>query len=465
VTSEAGGGQNALRADEREELERLRAEVAELRAGAFASEEGTGDTTAGTGATGGKAEGGRGRGKSAVAVIAILLACVLAPVSVVSVWAKSQVFDTDRYVETVAPLADDPAVQAMVTQRITTEIFSRIDVTQLTSDAVTALQGQLPSGVGQNLQALAPVMADGVQNVVRDQIGNLVATSAFADAWAEANRAAHDELVATLSGQGRALEVQGTTVSVQLATFVNAVKQRLSDRGFTLAERIPDINASFVVLRSPDLPRVQRGFDALNTLGLWLPVLTLALFAIGVFLARDHRRALIGAGLGLALSMLLVGIALALARLAYLDAVPPSDVPPSAAAAIYDTLVRFLREGIRAVGLAALVVAAGAFLLGPSRTATTVRGGATAGSAAASRGLSSMGVRLMPVSQRVSPHSHGLRIGLVVVAFMAFLLPAYPTPALVVWIAVGLLLALLVVQVLSTAPPTSGSAMTAEGGT
>jgi hypothetical protein len=48
---------------------------------------------------------------------------------------------------------------------------------------------------------------------------------------------------------------------------------------------------------------------------------------------------------------------------------------------------------------------------------------------------------------------------------MAFLLPAYPTPALVVWIAVGLLLALLVVQVLSTAPPTSGSAMPAEGGT
>jgi hypothetical protein len=463
MTSDAGAGrgEDALRTEERAELDRLRAEVAELRAAVSAPEE----KAAEAGETADRPARGRGRGKSAAAVVAIVLACVLAPVSVLSVWAKSQVFDTDRYVETVAPLADDPAVQAMVTQRITTEIFSRIDVTQLTSEAVTALQGQLPQGVGQNLQALAPVMANGVQNVVRDQIGNLVATSAFADAWAEANRAAHDELVATLSGQGRALQVQGTTVSVQLATFVNAVKQRLSDRGFTLADRIPEINASFVVLRSPDLPRIQRGFDALNTLGLWLPILTLALFAIGVFLARDHRRALIGAGLGLALSMLLVGIALAVARLAYLDAVPPSDVPPSAAAAIYDTLVRFLREGIRAVGLAALVVVAGAFLLGPSRTATTVRSAATAGSAAASRGLSSMGVRVLPVSQKLSPHSHGLRIGLVVVAFMAFLLPAYPTPALVLWIAVGLLLALLVVQVLSTAPPTSGSAMTAEGGT
>jgi hypothetical protein len=456
TTSDAGtgDGQGALRSEEREELDRLRAEVDALRV-AVSSQE-TGDAT-------GLRRGGRG--KTAFAVVAIVLACVLAPVSVLSVWAKSQVFDTDRYVETVAPLADDPAVQTMVTQRITTEIFSRIDVERLTSEAVTALQGQLPSDVGQNLQALSPVMADGVQNVVQDQIGNLVATSAFADAWAEANRAAHDELVATLSGQGGALQVQGTTVSVQLGTFVNAVKQRLSDNGFTLADRIPSINASFVVLRSPDLPRIQRGFDALNTLGLWLPILTLALFAIGVFLARDHRRALIGAGLGLALSMLLVGVALAVARLAYLDAVPPGDVPPDAAAAIYDTLVRFLREGIRAVGLAALVVVAGAFLLGPSRTATTARSAATSGAAAASRGLSSMGVRTVPVSQRVSPHSHGLRIGLVLVAFMAFLLPAYPTPALVVWIAVGLLLALLVVQVLSTAPASTGPAVAAEGGT
>jgi hypothetical protein len=457
----AGSGEDALRTEEREELERLRAEVAELRAAVSPAD----SAEAKAEETGERPAGGRGRGKSAAAVIAIVLACVLAPASVLSVWAKSQVFDTDRYVETVAPLADDPAVQAMVTQRITTEIFSRVDVTQLTSEAVTALQDQLPSGVGENLQALAPVMADGVQNVVRDQIGNLVATSAFADAWAEANRAAHDELVATLSGQGGALQVQGTTVRVQLAPFVNAVKQRLSDRGFTLADRIPDINASFVVLQSPDLPRIQRGFDLLNTLGLWLPILTLGLFAIGVFLARDHRRALIGAGLGLALSMLMVGIALAVTRLAYLDAIPPNDVSPDAAAAIYDTLVRFLREGIRAVGLAALVVVAGAFLLGPSRTATTVRSAGTAGSAAASRGLSSMGVRILPVSQKVSPHSHGLRIGLVVVAFMAFLLPAYPTPALVVWIAVGLLLALLVVQVLSTAPPTSGPARPVEGGT
>jgi hypothetical protein len=436
--------------EERAELQRLRAEVADLRA----------STTPGAAAGGVTAAGGtsRGRRHSVAAVVLIVFACLLAPVSVVAVWAKSQVFDTDRYVQTVAPLADDPAVQRMVTQRITVEIFSRIDVEGLTSDAITALQSALPEGVGQNLQALSGVVADGVQSATQDQVGNLVASSAFADAWVAANRAAHDELVATLSGEGgTALRVEGTTVSVQLATFANAVKQRLVDRGFGLAARIPTIDAEFVILRSPDLPRVQRAFDLLNTLGLWLPFLTLVLFAMGVYVARDHRLAVVAAGLGLAISMLVVGIGLAVARLAYLDAVPASVIPPDAASVIYDTVVRFLREGIRAVGLAALVVAAGAFLLGPSRTATRARQGATAGAASVSRGLGSLGIGMVPVSRRLAPYTHGLRIGLALVALMAFVLPAYPTPALVVWVTGGLLAALLLLQVLSTPGPTGGA--------
>jgi hypothetical protein len=444
----AGPGPGALGPDERQELERLRAQVADLRSSPPAAE-----TEAAP------ARPTRGRRNTVAAVLVLLLACLLAPVSVVAVWAKGQVFDTDRYVETVAPLAEDPAVQAMVTTRITNEIFSRVDVEGLTSDAIGALQSRLPDDIGQNLQALSGVMANGIQNAVRGQIGNIVASQQFADAWAEANRAAHDELVATLSGQSSALKIQGTTVSVQLATFVSAVKQRLEDRGFGLAARIPTINASFVILRSSDLPRLQRGFDALNTLGLWLPFVTLALLALGVYLAREHRLALVGAGLGVAASMLLVGIGLAIARLAYLDAIPASVMPQNAAAVIYDEIVRFLREGIRAVGLGALVVAAGAFLLGPSRTATTVRRTSTSGAAAASRGLSSLGVRMLPVSQRVAPHTHAVRIGLVLVAFMAFLLPAYPTPALVLWIAVLLLTALLVLQVLSSPGRPTGQAM------
>jgi hypothetical protein len=46
-------------------------------------------------------------------------------------------------------------------------------------------------------------------------------------------------------------------------------------------------------------------------------------------------------------------------RSIYLDAVPASVLPHDAAAALYDTIVRFLRARLRTVFVLGLVVAAG----------------------------------------------------------------------------------------------------------
>ena len=81
---------------EQEELERLRAEVRELRGRAAA------------GAAPGRPSRRGGRWRAPVASVCIVLACVLAPVSVLGVWAANQVSNTDRYVANVAPLIHEP---------------------------------------------------------------------------------------------------------------------------------------------------------------------------------------------------------------------------------------------------------------------------------------------------------------------------------------------------------------------
>ena len=73
--------------------------------------------------------------------VLIVIACALAPLSVVSVWARGEVTDTTRYVQTVAPLADDPAIQQAVADRITQEIFTYVNVPGLTSQAVATRSG------------------------------------------------------------------------------------------------------------------------------------------------------------------------------------------------------------------------------------------------------------------------------------------------------------------------------------
>src|SRR5512133_1168396 len=52
------------------------------------------------------------RGRAFFAALLIIIGVVLAPVSVVAYWTKGYIHDTDRFVASLAPLADDPAVQA-----------------------------------------------------------------------------------------------------------------------------------------------------------------------------------------------------------------------------------------------------------------------------------------------------------------------------------------------------------------
>ncbi|HEY6686600.1 MAG TPA: hypothetical protein VI094_10395 [Propionibacteriaceae bacterium] len=156
----------ALSADERAELERLRAEVADLRSQVAAAP----DVVAPT-AVAPPPRPRRQRWRSVVATLLIVIGCILAPLSVVAVWAKNQVTDTDRYVATVSPLASDPAIQNAVADKITAEIFVRLDVVGITNQAVDALADHgLPPLVATQLHALSGPLSSGVQSYVRTEV-------------------------------------------------------------------------------------------------------------------------------------------------------------------------------------------------------------------------------------------------------------------------------------------------------
>ena len=67
--------------------------------------------------------------RAPVASVLIVIGCLLAPVSVLGVWTANQVSDTSRYVANVEPLVHDPAIQNALTDKLTNEITSRLDVT------------------------------------------------------------------------------------------------------------------------------------------------------------------------------------------------------------------------------------------------------------------------------------------------------------------------------------------------
>ena len=439
---------SALSTEERAELERLRAEVADLRTQAAAAPAPSEPPLVVV------APRPRQRWRSLVATLLIVIGCILAPVAGVAVWTKNLVTDTDRYVTTVAPLARDPAIQSAVTDKITAEIFARLDVQGITNQAIDALAERgVPPSVADPLHALSGPMASGVQGFVHTEVGKVVASDAFADAWVSANRAGHQAMVAALTGQtGQGVTIANDTVTINLGPFIQVVKQRLVERGFDLASRVPDVNPSFTVLQSEAIGKAQGAFSLLNALGNWLPVIALIFLALGVYVAKDHRRALLGAGLGLAAGMLALGLGIALVRMLYLDALPLGVLTRDAAASFYDTLVRFLRLGLRTVLVFGLIVALAGFLTGRSITAVRARAGLRRGIAWLRGGAEKAGFRTGPVGAWVYTYKRVLRFAVLGIAALVLVFWNQPTGKVIIGITICVLVVLVIIEFLGRPP-------------
>jgi hypothetical protein len=107
-----------------------------------------------------------------------------------------------------------------------------------------------------------------------------------------------------------------------------------------------------VLFQSEDITRARSAFSVLNTLGVWLPVVAIVLLVTGVYVAADHRRALVGAGAGLAASMVVLALGLAGAIGWGADG---AGLPTGRVGAWVETNKRALRIGAVALACLALV--------------------------------------------------------------------------------------------------------------
>jgi hypothetical protein len=437
MTAGPGGGD-----DEHAELERLRTEVSALRA---QQADGNGPAAGAGAATGAR----RGRWRAPVAAVAIILGCVLAPISVLGVWAANQVSNTDRYVANVTPLIKDPSIQAALSAKITSAIISQLDVNALVNQAAGQLSRSNAPRLSTLLKNFSGPIASGIDGVVGTAVARVVASPAMARIWVQANRTAHAGVVKVLSGQGNgAVGVVDGKVTISLGPFIAQAEQALANQGFSLAAKLPAVNPTFALFEAPDLSKAQAGYRLLTTLKWVLPFLSAALLIAGVWVAKGRRRALLGAALGLSASMLVLAAALAIARAIYLNSVPQSTLPPDAAAVLYDTFVRFIKDGLRLLLVIGLVIAAGVFLTGPSNAAVQIRRGVTSGIGWLRERAERAGVDPGPVGAWTRAHKRILRIGVVAVAALVFVFWGQPTLAVAIWIVVLLLLALGLIELI-----------------
>ncbi|WP_351227232.1 hypothetical protein [Streptomyces sp. NPDC002133] len=387
----------------------------------------------------------RHRTRSFFAALLIVIGCVLVPFAIVAAWTSDEVANTDRYVDTVAPLASDPAIQSAAAGRVTDAVMEHIDLANLLEGVAPADRPRLETALG----LLGNSLESAVRSFVNDKAQEVIASGTFARIWTEANRRVHAAVDKALTGSSdSAVQIKNNSVSIDLGPVVDQVKQRLVDDGLTVAAKIPEVHTDFTVLRDDHIGRVKTAFQLLEIAGFWLPVLAVVLIAAGVLLAAHRRRTLVLAALGFAVAALVLGFALTVFRVMYLNALPDSVSQP-AAESVYDVLTRYLRTTVRTAATLGVVIALAAWLSGPGRAPTLVRGLWNSGIGAVRSTADRAGLRTGPVGPFVRRYRTWITWVLVAVAVITYLLWSFPTGWVVIGITLVWLLAMAVVELLA----------------
>jgi hypothetical protein len=109
-------------------------------------------------------------------------------------------------------------------------------------------------------------------------------------------------------------------------------------------------------------------FNLIVTLKWVIPVVALVLAIFGIAIAVDHRTTLLRMAIGVALVTLL----LSLGRITFISQAGHT-FNRQVAAAVWDTMLRFLKTDLRWTLLVGALVSLGAWLAGPNRSAVWVR--------------------------------------------------------------------------------------------
>jgi hypothetical protein len=295
----------------------------------------------------------RGRGRSIASAVLIVIGCVLAPITVLTVWAKTTMLDTDNYVSTVAPLATNQDVRDAIATRVTKRVMQ-------SNDLVDQLKSQLPPRVAARVSNARGAVESRVHAIAL----KLVSSQQFAELWERANRRVQPQVVAALTGDTGRLRLQNDgTVELDLADVAHRVRDALESRGVDVS-RVPpgQVNTTVELFKWPWLGTVQDAIDLLQDLAWLLPILTV--LALGSGIALGHRRwqCTFRTALGVAAGMVVILVGIQAGRSPYLDLFAQPEGRQAGGAA-YDQVLHDLRVASVIVLVVALGVAALAWFM------------------------------------------------------------------------------------------------------
>jgi Ca2+/Na+ antiporter len=291
----------------------------------------------------------------------VVLAAVIALVAALNVWVKRQALSTDNWTNASSQLLENEQIRSALSIYLVNQLYQNVNVSQ-------ELKQQLPPPV----KPLAPQIALGLQQVLVRATDTLLARPRIQQLWKAANRRAHQLFIALLDGKHNVLQSTNGNVVLNLQPILQELEKQ-TGLGSRLVGRLPPDAGKITIMKGSQLDTARKSVKVIRVMSYFLLFLVIGLYALAMFLSRDRRKILLGAGV----SILIVGLLILVVRrfagnylIDQLTNNPDAKKAVTATWAIGTELLRNVGENAIIYGL---VVIFAAWIAGPSRPATWCR--------------------------------------------------------------------------------------------
>jgi hypothetical protein len=294
--------------------------------------------------------------------VLIVLGAVVMVLSTANSWVERRLLDTDAWVETSSDLLDDDDVRQELSAQLVNALYENVDIG-------LAINDQLP----ENLKGLGDPLAGVLRDPLVGTTDRLLDTEPVRVVWEEANREAHEAVVAILEDDvGDNISTAGGKVVIDLGGMLSQLGEQIGLPQGVL-DAIPDDAGVFEVVDSDQLETAQLAVKVIKIMSAVFFLLVVVFFLEAIYLADGWRReAVRNVGFATALGGFVIVVALHFG-INFFAGSPDTEGERAAADSILTIGTALLRQTGWSEILIGLLIVLGASLIGPARYARWVR--------------------------------------------------------------------------------------------
>ena len=263
----------------------------------------------------------RHRIRRSIVGVLVALSCLLVLLSATVVWAHRTLLNTPTFVGTVGPVFQTPGVDSAVATRTTDQLFTELNV-----------QARLRAALPPKAQVAAAPITNSTKSFVAGELTKVLESPKFQSIWTSTLTLTHQRLVAVLRGQhsaalstsngyivlntvpainqalkqvsGLASDLAGKQVTLPTITSADPPQKAVNKLSKALGVQLPSNFGQITLVKSDKLATVQRLVKAFDRLTLVLPLVTIALLALTLWLSVNRRRTVLQLAVGVSLLMI-----------------------------------------------------------------------------------------------------------------------------------------------------------------